>query len=120
MTSTLKKALDSYVLANGISENYNLTQVLDVDIPCSIQTAGNPVFVCKDFVYEIYCLTSQCTINAFRYKKNDYSDMRTHYALSHDRSNNGEWTTQCIYYEEDLGKSICESMPNVTLLHWQL
>ena len=117
---TLKQAIESYLLANNITGTVN--PIVDIDFPCTPTQASISIqgFACKHFVYEPYCNQNGCHINAFRYYKSDYSDIRSHYVLSSDRTSSGQWLTTCIYYENNsLGHQVCKTLSNATLRKWE-
>lgn len=120
---TFKQAIDAYLLSNPTTQEYTVP-VLDVEMPCPKMTANdtnpNGAFACKNFIYELYCLWGKCYINAFRYHKSDYTDMRQHYVLGMTKPVNGGWTAKCIYYRENsLGHQICKTLPDTSLGLWQ-
>ena len=119
MVDALRKSLELHILANGPG-NYNLfaqnPEGSEINIPgCSIvqlDESTDRYCVTKNFIYEGYFAGNNCYANAFRYKKNDYSDIRQHYAIG--------WiaTTGFICYwhtEED--KNMCNSLPGITDTH---
>ncbi len=115
MADALRKSIELHVLANGMGE-YNLfaqnPEGGEIEIPgCSIVQPDESTDVyCagKNFIYEAYCTSNYCFVNTFRYKKNDYSDLREHYALGWSRYL-GEWYQSC-YWHSDEGKKICNSL----------
>ena len=112
----LRKSLEIHILEDGTSV-YNLfAQDPDggtIDIPeCEVVQADETddrFCATKNFLYESYCATNKrCYVNAFRYKKNDYSDIREHYALSWTKVP-GKWNESC-YWHSDEGKNMCNSL----------
>ena len=121
MLGTLKQALETYILSNGTGEIDTDTIALHIDMshfPLVSDGTNDKFYASKHFLYEIYCgKFNNCYINAFRYQKADYSDLREHYALALTRLPSACWYTQC-YYKDSFGLSICKTLPDVTLHSW--
>ena len=122
IASSMKKAVDAYILENGVpTSSFTDGLALDIEISCPVTKVGIEWYnICKDFVYQVYCNSNSCTINAFRYHKSDYSDMRSNYTLSWKWNfASATWSHTCIYYTQgSLGHSVCNALPDAKANKW--
>ena len=122
MLNALKKAIELHILTNGTAK-FDLfaenPKESPIEIPgCAIVSVDDTDDKCatKNFLYEAYCGSNNtCYVNAFRYKTDDYRDIRKHYTLSWVRSSNSHnWDVSICYYNDDWGKDICNSLSGLT------
>ncbi len=119
ITKSIQQAMDLHFLSNGTEaksffDNENIS--FDTTFSCNIfrDDVDDPYCATDNFIYEAYCSSqNSCYINAFRYNENDYSDIRSHYALDWHYYQ-GKWDTAC-YYHDALGEKVCKSLQNVEL-----
>ena len=119
--SALQKQMELHIIENG-TDTFNLfaqnPEQGDLKIPgCEIvatDESADRFCAHKDFLYEAYCSShGVCYVNAFRYKKADYSDIREHYALSWARPNTQTWFQNC-YWHDNMGKNMCNSLTGLS------
>ena len=122
-TKAIQEAMDLYFLTNGTGQ-VNLfdpeTSHLTLSFKCPIVSdgTGDPFCATENFLYEAYCgKSNNCYINAFRYKKADYTDLREHYAFSRNYNSAEGWYTRC-YYHSDFGEKICKSLDDIKYLQY--
>ena len=92
--SSLEKAVELYVLANGMADNADI--IADADIDFSHLTAGTNNYYCsKDWCYGASCMFNVCSVTAGRISEEHnigVSSGAPEYALLNRRDANGNWT----------------------------
>ena len=108
MVSTIQRATDLYILENGevpggqlLGSQGNAVNRLDIGIEDVLDCQSHHQYTHADgcvsnyFLYDAFCSSNVCTIRAYRYKKPDFSDMRSLYRIDSYRDTEGNWSTVC-------------------------
>ncbi len=120
LLSSLSKAMEVYVLANGFpqeivelvgnSHNNMFQNALDIDANAVLDCTTSPgMCLSKHFAYDAYCRSTSCITRAKRIFKADASDQNNHYKLQILRLPN-QTLRECVILGE-LGEQPCKSLP---------
>ena len=118
--SSIQKAVETYLLANGFpaegtveligdAGNGNYVDVLDITHPGFDCTTSTGMCLSKNFAYDAWCQPSICKIRAKRILKADGSDQNSHYWLYWERTNNS-WRRYCSSRGDELGQMVCQML----------
>jgi len=120
LASNLQKAIDVWVLENGISNTENVwtnflgnsaTGILDIDLPSEFDCSFGEGTEClgKNFAYSAGCGVGSCWITAARYVNENNA-----YTINWMKSSpSSSWTgDECDYYPDVLaaGEVICKGL----------
>ena len=119
--STVQKAVESYLLANGFpaggtvefigdSGTGDFVNALDVAHPNFDCTTSPGMCLSKHFAYDAYCVgsLSLCVVRAKRFLKSDASDIGSHYHMYWLRNKAG-WSKRCDAFDK-LGQTVCQML----------
>ena len=113
LLSSLQKAVDVYILANGFPDGELFFSPrepsidLDIDLPSGLACTETGTCFSKKFSYSLYCNESNCYLSALR--SNDFDSSDDLYQINFDLSTTYGWSKECEPYSA-LGKKICESL----------
>ena len=126
LLNNLQKAVEVYLMQHipagnvnfiGNQDDYELAP-LDMEFPFTICTDNQYVGeYCgtKDFAFDATCDNSgACTLAAVRaskeWREEEGYALDGDYLLRLNRNSSGQWTSECLYFESDMGQYICQSL----------
>ena len=127
IASSMKKAVDLYILANGLPSSLELVgkqgggsvDLLDINIESILDCSKNDICSSKNFAYDVFCSPSyvpnSCVVRAWRIMNPQDTEKGSPYRLDWARNDTtGIWKLTCHLYQNatSIQKKICVELNN--------